>query len=92
MSAPLHPVWQKHQGLVWSNPHADDTVRIRAALVRPRFSQLLDIALAFGLDRVQREWNILVEESTPETLRARASVERILMNIEKGFALAASRN
>jgi len=91
--ATAHPeFWQKHPGLVWSNPEADDAVRIRAALLRPRFSRLLDIALEFGLERLQQEWAELHDEGTREAKRARASVERILRNIEKGFADASSRN
>jgi hypothetical protein len=78
--------------LVWSNPNADDSTHIRAALIRPRFSLLLDVAATFGLDRVRREWSYLQQDSTREVQRAREPVERILSNIEKGFALAATRN
>jgi len=60
--------WQRHPGLVWSNPGADDSVHIRAALLRPTFTRLLDVVLEFGLERVRGA------------------------NIEKGFALAATRN
>jgi len=84
--------WQRHRGLVWSNPDADDSARIRAALVRPRFRRLLGIALEFGLERVQSEWELLQGDKTFEVERARLSVERILTNIEKGFAIAAIRN
>jgi len=84
--------WRQHPGLVWSNPEAGDEVRIRAALVRPRFDRLLSIALEFGLDRLRQEWSVLLDEGTSETKRARGTVERILANIEKGFVLAASRN
>jgi hypothetical protein len=84
--------WQRHPGLVWSNPDADDAVRIRTALLRPRFERLLDIALEFGLPRVQQEWMALLEDSTGDVKRVQHSVERILANIEKGFSSAASRN
>src|SRR5437016_3847106 len=57
--------WQKHPGLVWSNPEADDGVHIHAALLRPRFDRLLDIAVEFGLDRLRLEWSTLLEENTP---------------------------
>ena len=82
--------WGKHGGLVWSNPDADDGVRIRAALLRPQFPRLLDIAVEFGLDRLRQEWNELLVEGTKEAIRARTSVERILGNIEKGFSRVAS--
>ena len=84
--------WNRHRGLVWSNPDASDSARIRAALVRPRFSVLLDIALKFGLERVRFEWTELQADENREITRARAPVERILEHIEKGFTLAASRN
>lgn len=88
----MNPFWQRHRGLVWSNPAADDSVHIRAALVRPRFDRLLDIALKFGVERLRREWTEVQIDDNREVVRARAPVERILRNIEKGFALAASRN
>jgi len=87
-----NPFWQRHPGLVWSNPDADDTAFICAALLRPRFTRLLDIAVEFGHERLREEWNLLRAEATPEAERAEASVERILQNIEKGFARAAAGN
>jgi hypothetical protein len=84
--------WEKFPGLVWSNQNPSDTVCIRAALTVPRFETLLQIAHEFGLERLRAEWSILVEEGTYETRRAAPIVERILRNIEKGFALAAERN
>ena len=84
--------WEKFPGLVWSNPHADDTVYIRAALTQPRFEMLLQIADKFGLERLRTEWQVLTDENTAETRRAAPIVERIVGNIEKGFALAAEGN
>jgi len=84
--------WQKYAGLVWSNQEVDDAVRIRAALLRPRFERLLSIALEFGLERLRQEWTELLGDPTVPTGRARDSVERILSNIEKGFARASCRN
>lgn len=92
MNAIANPFWQKHRGLVWSNLVADDSVHIRAALVKPRFSRLLAVAVEFGLGRLRAEWNELQTDDAHEIQRARASVERILANIEKGFSLAASRH
>jgi len=82
--------WSAHRGLVWSNPAADDATHIRAALLQPRFGQLLDIALAFGIARLRNEWAALRDEGTPESRRARQPVERILRHIEEGFARAAA--
>ena len=82
--------WHKHRGLVWSNPDADDAVFLRAALVRPRFGRLLDVALEFGLDRVQYEWEELQQDKSPQVERARPIVERILANIATGFLKADS--
>ena len=81
--------WQRYPGLVWSNPAAGDAAHIRAALVRPRYGMLLEIALEFGVERLRREWSELAEDPTPEVARARSSVERILAHIEEGFAHAA---
>jgi hypothetical protein len=92
MNATPNEFWQKHRGLVWSNPAADDSVHLQAALLHPRFSQLLDLAVEFGIARLRREWNELQSGETSETARARGSVERILTHIERGFNLAAARN
>lgn len=90
MNASAHEIWNRHRGLVWSNPAADDSTHIRAALLRPRFRQLLDIALEFGVERLRCEWAELELDATPEVARSRRSVERILAHIEEGFALAAA--
>ncbi|HEV2393253.1 MAG TPA: hypothetical protein VG146_12940 [Verrucomicrobiae bacterium] len=90
MTASRRAFWEQHPGLVWSNPGAGDSAHIRAALVRPRFSQLLEIALEFGLKRVRQEWAILRAEGTPESARAQPIVERILQHIEEGFARVAA--
>ena len=82
--------WRDHRGLIWSNPAADDATHIRAAPLRPRFSQLLDIALEFGTPRLRREWESLRSEGASESQRAQESVERILRHIEEGFARAAA--
>jgi hypothetical protein len=92
VKAGANKFWQKHCGLVWSNHDANDATHIRVALLRPRFSLLLEIALEFGLERVHREWLELQKDGTREVLRAREPVERILSNIEKGFSLATARN
>lgn len=89
MNAPRE-FWKRHPGLVWSNPAAGDAVHIRAALVRPRYRVLLDIALEFGIERVRGEWAELQTDAASEVVRARPVVERILAHIEEGFALAAS--
>ncbi|PWU20218.1 MAG: hypothetical protein C5B50_04530 [Verrucomicrobia bacterium] len=92
MSANQRQFWKKHPGLVWSNPNASDSAHIRAALVRPRFDLLLDIAAEFGLERVRKEWAELQSDPTWEVERAQRIVERILSHIEEGFARAAAGN
>jgi hypothetical protein len=77
--------WKAHPGLVWSNPRADDAIFIRAALLRPQFERLLDIAVEFGLERVEAEWKILVEEDTREARRAAGIVARILKHLKEGY-------
>ena len=74
--------------MAWSNPDADDSMRIRAALLRPRFRRLLDIASEFGLERLRAEWEVLTAEPDSDVERAAAAVSRILDNIERGFARA----
>lgn len=88
MNFVLHPIWKKLGGLAWSNPSADDSVRIRAALVRPRFDRLLDLAMVFGVARLRVEWEGLNAMPTPEVIRARRAVDRILRHIEMGFSHA----
>lgn len=83
-------VWEKYPGLVWSNRQADDTVRIRAALLKPSFPMLLDIALAFGPERLAFEWTVLRNDLYTDTRRAAPTVERILRNIRRGYEQARS--
>jgi hypothetical protein len=85
-------MWEKHRGLVWSNPEADDTVHLRAALLHPRYDCLLEAAITFGVERLGDEWRVLLDEDMPAARRARPVVERILKHITHGFALASSRN
>jgi hypothetical protein len=94
VSEPLfdHTFWQAHPGLVWSNAQATDSQRIRAALVKPLFQRLLDIAVHFGLDRLRAEWQALLDDADDEVERAKPAVERILLNIEKGHVRAAAAN
>jgi len=92
VSSSRQAFWQKLPGLVWSNPDAGDDVRIRAALLRPRFLQILDLAEEFGIERVEREWIVLEREATREALRARPIVERVLRNIRRGAERAAGEH
>ena len=91
-TATASPFWQGHPGLLWSNPNAGDSARIRAALLRPRFAQLLDITLEFGVKRVRQEWAVLRADGTREVERAKPPVERALRHIEEGVARAAARH
>jgi hypothetical protein len=86
MNASPSRFWQTHRGLVWSNPQADDSAHIQAALLRPRSSQVLDISVEFGRERVRQEWAVLEAERRPEVERARRPSERILRHLEEGFA------
>ena len=84
--------WAQYPELCWSNRQASDLIHIRAALCRPKFDCLLNIAHAFGLKKLQSEWATLCSRAdpSPEVERARPVVERILQNIEEGFRRAAS--
>jgi hypothetical protein len=78
---------KRHPGLVWSNSRAGDSVWIRAALMEPRFSTLLDACLEFGMERVRHEWAALKREPDDAEVAGIASeVDRILKNITEGFA------
>jgi len=90
MTAP--DLWNKYPALVWSNSKASDTVRIRAGLLECRFSLILDIASVFGLARLREEWAALLQSPAPEIRRATPFVERILRNLERGWALALTGN
>jgi hypothetical protein len=80
--------WKKYPGLVWSNRLADDEVHIRAALMKPRFSVLLDIATTFGLERLEREWSNLRADCGTDTRRVEPIVSPILANIRRGHEQA----
>ncbi len=87
------PFWDQHGRvrLVWSNPNASDDVLITAALLRPNFHLLLDIAVHFGLDRLKDHWRELKdgdeERQSPEEIRkgarAEAIVDRCLTTMEE---------
>lgn len=81
-----------HPGLVWSNSQPSDIVLIRAALLRPRFHTILDACLEFGLDRVQREWDLLRHEAEAEARRVEAETSRILRHVAEGFTDAQTRD
>ncbi len=83
--------WSRHPGLAWSNSKADDSVRIRAALMRPRFHRILDIANEFGLDCVQAEWDALLADEDAAVRRAKPIDRRILGTIGNAYAHADSR-
>ena len=76
---------QKHHGFVWSNPNADDSVMIRAVLLRPDFHTILDVAAEFGLERVESEWALLMANRDRPSLSTQLIVERCLTNIRIGF-------
>jgi hypothetical protein len=80
--------WKKHPGLVWSNRNAGDAVRIRAALLRPSFPVLLDIASHFSLKRLEEEWAILYADPETDTRRVEPTVVRILSNLRRGYEQA----
>ena len=76
--------WSRHPGLNWSNPDASDDVHIRLALLKPRFSQLLEIAVRFGLDALSSQWDYLRENCQAEASRVADDVNRCLRNMRLG--------
>ncbi len=81
-------IWDQMPGLVWSTPNASDDVYIAAALLNPRFLQLLAIAEHFGTERLQGAWGKLKREAPEESRRAAPHVERMIKNILEGERLA----
>jgi hypothetical protein len=82
--------WSQFPGMVWSNPNAGDSVRIRAALLKPKFHVLLAIAVEFGHERLLEEWSILQVDPLTDASGAAQSVNRILKNILRGYQQASS--
>jgi DNA-binding phage protein len=78
----------RHPELVWSNRGADDAVYIQRALLDPRFTTLLDAAQEFGVDRLEREWDVLAASPSKEARRAWPTTSRILRNIRRGYEQA----
>ena len=74
MVTPISEKQWRLRGLAWSNAAADDGVYIRAALLRPTFTRLLDAALMLGISRLKAEWTELQLDATPEVRRAAAIV------------------
>lgn len=74
--------------LIWSNADASDDVLVRRALIKPHFKMLLDAAVEFGLDRLSAEWEHLIVEASPETMKVRSTTERILGHIRDGYRQA----
>jgi hypothetical protein len=74
--------WKKHPGFVWSNRQAGD------AVMRPLFPVLLDIAVRFGVGRLEKEWAVLCADAAIDTRRVEKTVRRILGNIRRGYEQA----
>jgi hypothetical protein len=85
---PREEFWKRHPGFVWSNRQAGDGVRIRAALLRPIFPVLLEIAVEFGLERLEQEWAVLRGDEETDTDRVERFVAQILGNIRRGYEQA----
>lgn len=73
-------------GLVWSNPKAPQEAYVRAALLRPRFLQILDIVAHIGLKETKQEWAALEKEGTLEAKRAKKHARFILKTITQASA------
>lgn len=85
MCANDYVFWAKHPGIVWSNRNASDAIYIRNALLRPKYHQLLEIAVHFGVARLEREWSVLLGHPLEDTTKVRKTVDRILSNIRRGY-------
>jgi len=52
--------WEKHPGVVWSNPDAPDSVMISNALLQGKRDVLKAAAEHFGIAMLFDEWNKIV--------------------------------
>lgn len=101
--APLIPVWllealrrsktPRKSAMVglsgaydWSNSQIKDHVLIRKVLERHQFDDMVRLCAYYGVARVKR-----VYRTTEPGPLARASIERMLRNIERGFRMAEDR-
>ena len=74
---------ERYAFLVWSHPDADDSIYLRAALLDPHLSILLDALPVFGLDRLRAEWDAVKE--TAEGRKVAWYVESMLENFARGL-------
>lgn len=70
-------------GLSWSNPNINNQTLIQKALTTARFGAILQACLDFGIDDVEKQWDMIAEDSNSQSL-----VSDILTNIAEGFAHA----
>ncbi len=81
--------WKQFPGLVWSNSKASDTVMIRAALARPNTDRITRIAAYFGIERVEQERDVLLDDPVdPYSFIHISVVNRILESIKPESAYA----
>lgn len=79
---------EQHRDLIWSNPNAPDDVLIRHALLKPRFTVLLEAAIEFGVDKLESEWLYLKRHAQNETAQVASITDQILKNIHDGYKQA----
>ncbi|MDB5818557.1 MAG: hypothetical protein JWQ11_2197 [Rhizobacter sp.] len=76
-------------GLSWSNPDMSDEALVRNALAKGSFNLVLEATLEHGLDSVRKQWALMkADADIGLNARARAEVDRELVNIERGLRLA----
>ncbi len=80
----------RNRHLAWSNPDASSETLLRQALAKAEFLAILDASVAFGLERVEREWALLKASDAAPALRVAPVTDRILRNIHAGFQQAAA--
>lgn len=88
VSLPPASFRERYRDLVWSNTNAPDETYIRQALLKPRFMTLLDAAIEFGVERIEREWQLLKEVPEPQVSRVAPITEHIIDNIHNGYRQA----
>lgn len=80
--------------LAWSNPEIDTATLRRLALAKPQFQMLLDAAVEFGIDTLERDWQAMqaidadTDPNKGQLRKIAPTTERLLKHIRYGYEQA----
>ncbi len=85
--------WDRHPGLVWSNRGAPNEAFISAALQSGRFLLLVEIAVEFGIGRMEEVWKseLSCGDLPDSTIHRTESVLEILRKANERIAASSHR-